>query len=69
MSQGILPHLLIPIIIYIGGDSVLAQEHRFILCEALLCELIDENETEEALVVSEEDGAEVVEHPRIYHGL
>ena len=46
-----------------------AQEHRFILCEALLCELVDEDETEETLVVSKEDGAEVVEHPRIYHGL
>ena len=48
---------------------MLTQEVRFLLREALPGELIDEDETEETLVVSEEDGAEVVEHPHIYHGL
>ena len=48
---------------------MLAQEGRFLFCQALTCECIHKDEVQKTLVVNEEDGAEVVQHPRIDHGL
>ena len=45
------------------------QEFSFFFREAFPCELVNENEAQKALVVSKEDGAEVVQHPCVNHGL